>query len=175
MKKNQYLINSICAIYADIHGETGGVELNLYKVIEVINYLAMRVESLHKVKLMKMLWFSDILNYKRHGKSITGLAYRSLPMGAVPEGYDQIVLLDGVSFDTRRYGEHEGYKFKPVPGFKVKELSAAEIETVDEIINELGSLSTDEIVERMHEEDAYQCTSRSCIIEYSFADRLSLD
>lgn len=32
----------------------------------MINYLASKVESLHKVKLAKMLWFSDYLHYKRN-------------------------------------------------------------------------------------------------------------
>lgn len=177
MGKNQYLIDSICAIYADFDEETttGGVELNLNKVIEVINYLAMKVYSLHKVKLMKMLWYSDTLHYKRYRKSITGLAYCALPMGAVPEGYDQIVLLDGVSFDTVLYGENVGYKFNPVQGFKTRELSPTEIETIDEIISKMGMLTTDDIVKRMHEEDAYKCTSSNCIINYSFADQLSIE
>lgn len=92
-KRNQYLIDSIEAIYADFEDDilTGRVELNLNKVVEMINYLAANVSSLHKVKLMKMLWFSDNLHYKRKGVSISGLAYSALPMGAVPEGYDQIV------------------------------------------------------------------------------------
>jgi hypothetical protein len=66
-KKNQYLINSIYAIYAKFEEEilTGGLELNLDKVVEVINYLAQKVSSLHKVKLMKLLWYSDILHFKR--------------------------------------------------------------------------------------------------------------
>lgn len=176
-KRNQYLKDSICAIYADYDDETvtGGMELNLDKVVEVINYLAMKVNSLHKVKLMKMLWYSDILNYKRYAKSITGLAYSALPMGAVPEGYEQIVLLQGISFDTVMYEENVGYKFKPTLGVETKSLSSSEIETIDEIIIKLGHLSSGEIVKRMHEEDAYRCTASSCIIPYTFAEQLSID
>ena len=110
VKMNQYLIYSICALYADFNEkeETGGVELNLNKVVDLINYLAQNVDVLHKVKLMKMLWYVDTLNYKIAGRSITGLAYSALPMGAVPIGYEQIVLLEGVSFDTVYYGENTG-------------------------------------------------------------------
>lgn len=176
-EKNQYLIDSIYAVYANFDEETvtGGVELDLNKVIEIINYLALQVNVLHKVKLMKMLWFSDVLNYKRHRKSITGLAYSALPMGAVPVGCDQIILLDGVCFETVLYGENVGYKFKPVEGFELKYLSDSETETINSIINKLGKLSTDEIVERMHAEDAYKQTPGFSIIKYSFADQLSID
>lgn len=176
-KKNQYLIDSIQALYAEYGEEnvTGNMELSLNKVVEVINYLATRVERLHKVKLMKMLWYADILNYKRYKKSITGLAYSSLPMGAVPEGYEQIVLLEGVSFDTVYYEEHVGYQFKPSPEVEINSLSACEIETIDTIIEECGQLNTKAIVDMMHEEEAYKYTESNGIIYYSFAEQLSIN
>lgn len=152
-RRNQYLIDSIQAIYADLDDEnlTGKTELNLNKVVEMINYLASRVASLHKVKLMKMLWYSDNLHYKRKGISISELAYSALPMGAVPEGYEQILLLEGVKYDTVWYGDNVGYRFKPDSGFDIKELTQAEVETLDDVIQQLGNLNTDEIVHKMHE------------------------
>lgn len=65
--KNRYLMDSIQALYANFVEDTitGGVELNLNKVIEIINYFASKVSSLHKVKLMKMLWYGDNVSYKR--------------------------------------------------------------------------------------------------------------
>lgn len=174
--KNQYIIDSIYAIYADYTDKvvTGNVNLSISKVIELINYLAKKVEKLHKVKLMKMLWYSDVLNYKRYQKSITGLAYSALPMGAVPEGYEQIVLLEGVIFDTVFYEENVAYKFKPNPKIEITHLTPCEIETIDTIINELGRLTTDQIVHKMHEEDAYKYTRSNEIISYSYAEALSI-
>lgn len=176
-KRNQYLIDSIHAIYADFEDEiiTGRVSLNLNKVVEMINYLSSKVSSLHKVKLMKMLWFSDALYFKRNGIAISGLVYRALPRGAVPEGYDQIVSLNDVSFDTVWYGENIAYKFKPTPGFEIKELTQAEIEVLDYIIAKFGNLNTDQIVDRMHDEKAYKCTDSNCIIPFSFAEQLTID
>ncbi len=176
-KKNQYLIDSIHAIYADYQDKiiTGKTELNLNKVIEMINYLVENIDSLHKVKLMKMLWYTDNLHFKRNGVAISGLIYRSLPMGAVPEGYDQIVLLDGVVFDTVWYGEDIAYKFKSAPGFSVKKLSPTEIETLDKVISLFGYINTDGIVNRMHEEEAYIRTKSNCFIPFSFAEKLTID
>lgn len=176
-QKNQYLIASIQALYAKFEGKdkTGSVELDLDKVVEVINYLAQNVAVLYKVKLMKLLWYADILHYKRHGRSITGLVYSALPMGAVPEGHEQIVMLDGVSFDTVMYGDNVGYKFKPTSGLEIKRLTADELETINKVISEFGHLNTDQIVDRMHEEEAYKCTEGNCIISYSFADQLSIE
>lgn len=177
-QKNQYLIDSIYALYAGFDNEkfTGGVQLDLDKVIEVINYIAANVMHLHKVKLMKMLWYSDALHYKRYGKSITGLAYSALPMGAVPEGYEQIVLLDGVEYETVFYEDKDnvGYKFRPVQGFEINILRSVDIETIDKIVDELGGLSTNDIVGKMHEEEAYRCTDSYCLIDYQYTDQLSI-
>ncbi|WP_240373965.1 type II TA system antitoxin MqsA family protein [Bacillus piscicola] len=176
-KKNQYLIDSIYASYANYEDPLirGNADLNLKKVVEMINYLSEKVNNLHKVKLMKMLWYSDIVHFKRQEKSISGLVYNARRMGAVPEGYDQIVLLDGVQFDTVQYGENIGYKFNPSPGFQITELTEEEIQTLDDVISEVGSLTTDEIVHKMHEEEAYKHTVSNSPISYSFAKDVTID
>lgn len=175
--RNSYMVEAIKDCYTDTTEvlDTGGVKLNIEKIVEMINYLASNVTSLHKVKLMKMLWYSDALHYKRNGKSISGMAYCALPMGAVPLMHEQIVLLDGVEYETVPYGEDIGYRFKPALEFKIAALEQSDIEAMDTIISELGHLNARDIVTRMHDEDAYHCTDERCIISYSHAKKLTLE
>ncbi len=58
----------------------GNTDLSLDKVVEVIRYFAssIKVTSLYKVKLMKLIWYADALSYKRRGFAITGLVYQVL-------------------------------------------------------------------------------------------------
>ena len=174
--QNQYLMDSIHARYAGFHDEeiTGGVALDLNKVVEIINYYASKVSSLHKVKLMKMLWYGDYLNYKRNDRSITGLVYRSLPMGAVPEGADQILNLDGIKYEEVHY-DHIGYRFYPVEDFVITSLTDNDIKTLDTVINEVGDLNSKEIIEKMHNEDAYKLTGAKCVIPFTYAEKLSIN
>lgn len=176
-RKNQYLSNAIYAIYADYEDEsiTGGAQLNLDKVVDAINYLASKVSSLHKVKLMKMLWYADALNYKRHGKAITGLVYCVLPMGAVPKGHEQIISLEGIYFEVVLYDDL-AYRFEPAPDFVVSHLSEQELKSLDKVILELGGLNTGDIVKRMHQEEAYIQTPENEVISYDLVkNALSLD
>jgi putative zinc finger/helix-turn-helix YgiT family protein len=176
--ENSYLIDSIQALYANFEDDniTGGVELNLNKVLEIINYYASNVCSLHKVKLMKMLWYGDNLSYKRRGKPITGLVYCALPMGAVPVGYEQILGLDGIEFEMFLYDfDRMAYRFYPEEGFKIKELTAEDIEILDAVIAEVGHLNSQDIIDKMHNEDVYKCTGKNCIIPFSYAEKLSID
>ncbi|MDD4519153.1 MAG: type II TA system antitoxin MqsA family protein [Limnochordia bacterium] len=176
-QKNQYLLDAIYAVYADYEDEplTGGTELNLNKVVEMINYFAANVASLHKVKLMKMLWYADVLHYKRHGKAMSGLVYKALPMGAVPEAHDQIISLEGITYDEVIYDDNIAYRFRPSPHFDVKELTKSETDALDTVICEVGHLNTQGIVEKMHEEEAYQSTPSYTPVLFSFAKRLSID
>lgn len=178
-QENMYLIEAIEAAYASFHNPiySGNMVLDLKKVTDVINYLALNVSSLHKVKLMKLLWYADNLNYKRFGSSITGLVYRALPMGAVPEAHDKIVALNNINFEEVYYEDYEyvAQKFNAVKDFKTQYLNTEEIGILDTIIDKLGSMNKKEIVERMHNEDAYKYTEKNLLISFVFAEKLSID
>jgi len=65
-----------------------------------------KVASLYKVKLMKMMWYSDQLSYKRRGSAITGLAYRVMPVGTVPAEHGFIINLKGIPCEEVDMGKH---------------------------------------------------------------------
>ncbi len=176
--KDKYLIESIEASYIEFkdHALTGNMELDLSIVVEVVNYLAQKVERLHKVKLMKMLWYSDNLFYKRYGKAMTGMVYKALPMGAVPEGHDKIILLDGIIYDEVEYdNEYLAYKFKAIDNFRPHYLTEEMITVLDDVIENFGNLNAKEISDRMHKEEAYKCTESFKVISYEYAKELSLN
>ncbi len=177
--RNLYLKDSIEALYASFEGDnvfTGDTKINIDKIVEVINYLALRVRELHKVKLMKMLWFTDFLYYKKENKSITGLAYRALSMGAVPEGHETLLLLDGVCYEEIQYDEYEnsGYEFYSAQGLQFNRLTDSEKNTLEEVIRHFQYDSAKEIIDKMHQEEAYQKTEKLNLISYEYAKHLSI-
>lgn len=172
-----YIKESLEALYARFESSsiiTGNTKLNINKVVEVINYLAKNVEELHKVKLMKMLWFADFLHYKKEKKSITGLAYICLQMGAVPEGHDLLLHLDGIFYDEILYDENIGYKIKSSPDISFNDLSKSEKDVLDEVIRRYKLCTAKEIVTAMHREEAYKQTERLQPISYEHAESLSI-
>ena len=173
--KNSYLVDAINAEYASLKRTefTGCNELKLDKVVEVINYITQRVSDLYKVKLMKLLWYCDMTHYRNHGSSITGLAYKVLKMGAVPLGHEYIINLDGVNYDVVEYDDI-AYRFKVIPGFEIRSLTEEELDTLEKSISELGELSTQEIVQKMHEEEAYKEIPYNEFIPYNYGKKLSI-
>jgi len=178
-QRDSYLRKSIEAKYAKFgknplfHGNT---PLSLDKVIDVIRYFSSvpKVTSLYKVKLMKLLWYSDALSYKRTGHALTGLVYQALPMGAVPIGHSTMIFLQGVPCEELEIGDGTAYHFTLKEPVDFPFLTDADKEILDTVIRRLGSMTTDEIVSFMHQEQAYLNTAPREIISYEYAKNLQI-
>ena len=178
-KQDVYLKESIYARYIKLQKQdnyTGNVGLDLEKVVDVICYFANSpdVNMLYKVKLMKLLWYADALAYKTYGKAITGLVYQAMSMGAVPIAHDLIMQLKGVPCETIENGDNVSYKLIKSSNVSYGSLSDDDRMILDKIIERLGMLSKDEIVDYMHKEIAYQETEAKAIIDYKYANLLSI-
>ena len=178
-EQDVYLRKSIEAGYARFHGDSlfhGNTRLSLDKVVDVIRYIASskEVTVLYKVKLMKMLWYTDALSYRKRGAAITGLVYQALPMGAVPVGHNSIINLRGVPCEEVEMGETNAYHFC-LNGEKVFPfLSKDDTDVIDIVIKKLGKMNKDEIVEFMHKEKAYTETAAKAVIIFNYAKSLQI-
>lgn len=176
---DDYLKKSLSAKYADINGDEdfcGNSPLNIGKIVDAIRYFASsaKVTALYKVRLWKMLWYSDVLAFKRYNRSITGLAYCALPMGAVPLGHELILGLEGVEYTEVAFDETTGYHFTAIPDYVPSALSREDIDVLEAVISAVQGMSTQQLVEYMHAEKAYQETMEFEKIRYHYATDLSL-
>ena len=180
-EKNQdlYLRKSIEARYARFYGTQmfhGNTKLSLDKVVDVIRYFAssVKVTRLYKVKLMKLLWYSDALSFKKRDYTITGLIYQALPMGAVPIGHDSIIDLKDVPCEEVDMGETYAYHFNLSENVEFPSLSDGDKDILDIVIDKLGRMSKQEIVDFMHKEQAYIETVPRDIIRFEYAKTLQI-
>ena len=184
LKKNDIAMKdayrkAIEAKYARIESKreyNGDANLNLDKVIDVIRYYASStaVKGLYKVKLMKMLWYGDNLAYKQRDHAITGLAYQALPMGAVPIGHDLIIELKEVPCEEIEMGDGTAYRFKLSTPCVFAALTEEEKEILDKVIKRVGRMTSEEIVNFMHQEEAYKKTKLKDMIDFKYAKELQL-
>lgn len=175
--RDNYLRKSIEASYACFHNAemyNGNMKLSLDKVVDVIRYISnsSQVDNLYKVKLMKMLWYTDFLSYKLRGRAMMGLVYQALPMGAVPIGHDSIIDLKGVEYEEIDMGEVTAYRFKASENNIYEVLTKEDKDILDVVIQTFGHMSKNEIVSFMHKERAYKETEQRGIINYQYAEYL---
>ena len=178
-KHDLYLKSAIMSKYARFRRNpeaTGGKALSLDVVVDMIHYFAnsKKVLNLYRVKLMKMLWYADVLSYKRRKHAISGLAYLALPRGAVPVAYESIVDLSTINCEEIEIGDGVGYRYLPTEDKDYPYLTSEDKEILDAVICRFGSATTNEIVDTMHREDAYKETALKDIILFKYAKKLSL-
>jgi uncharacterized phage-associated protein len=58
--------------------------LERHKLIEASEYFIRHTRHCGLVKLFKLLYFLDMLNFRETGRTVTGLSYTALPYGPVP-------------------------------------------------------------------------------------------
>lgn len=177
--QDEYLRKAIEASYAGFQGNQmfhGNTELSLDKVVDVIRYFAssVNVTNLYKVKLMKLMWYADALAYKRRGSAITGLVYQALPMGAVPVGHNSIIDLKDVPCEEVDMGETNAYHFSLTGEQRFPALSQEDRDILDIVIDKLGKMSKNEIINFMHKEQAYLETAPRDIIQFKYAESLQI-
>ena len=174
-----YLKSAIMAKYARLEQNpeyTGNTVLSLDKVVDTIRYYAnsQKVINLYKVKLMKMLWYADALSYKRREAAISGMIYCASPMGALPIAHELFIDLSAIHYEEIELGDATGYRFFPTPDHNYPHLSKEDISVLNTVIDRFGNSSRAEIVETMHQEDAYIKTAPGEIIPFKYAKTLSI-
>lgn len=154
----------------------GNADLSLDKVVDVIRYFASskNVTNLYKVKLMKLMWYADALAYKKRGFAITGLVYQALPMGAVPVGHGSIIDLKDVPCEEVDMGETSTYHFSLTGEKNFSALSKEEKDILDFVIEKLGKMSKNEMIDFMHKERAYVETAPRDVIQFKYAEYLQI-
>jgi putative zinc finger/helix-turn-helix YgiT family protein len=158
--------------------ETGYSDFKAQKLFQMILYFSR--ERVLKTKLMKLLWYSDFLQFKRKRKPISGTPYWHLPYGPVPKKHDLLLgSMEGMDLISIREDETpEGYtmiEIKAKERYNSNIFDEEEWETiryVDEYFKRFGSRAISDFA---HKEAAWKATKDEEIISYQYADLLQLN
>lgn len=151
----------------------GYTTLNIDKLEAAISYLAEYMSNLFKVKLMKSLWYSDVLSFIQTGKAMTGLVYRHEAMGALPIGHYSLMNLENLNVKEEiSYNYDSMLHVYPSDKVDYSILSNEEKKILDTVIKKFKNCKSSEIVQYMHEEKAYKETSNGAIIPFSLAKEI---
>ena len=145
--------------------------LDIDKIETIISYLAESMLNLYKVKLMKSLWYVDVLSFIRTGRAMTGLVYRHETMGALPIGHYSLMNLENVNVQEEPSYNLEWVSFRVYPSKQANYdiLNKMEKRILDEVIKKFKDFTAPEIVDYMHGEKAYKETTKGAIIPFSLA------
>ena len=129
--------------------------------------------TLRKTKLAKLLYLADFARFYKTNQSISGMAYRKIEYGPVPDAYFRVLEeLEGDADISIKIETLEGKSM-----FSISETRASERNDFEKLnVEELGLISkvwekwkdanTQEIVKFTHEQVPYKNTVRDQIIPY---------
>lgn len=171
LKKQE--INSLYINYDEENDMNGYKILDIDKVANVIGCFSQFVNNLYKVKLMKLLWYADSIFFGRYGKSMTGLVYLHMPLGALPIGYNEIISLPTVKVVEELVHEEISYLILPSKEVNLSEFSLEELNVLEMVATTFKKYKSKEMIDYMHKEKAYTDTMPNQVIPYSLAKQLN--
>lgn len=151
----------------------GFTTLNIDKIEAMISYIAEKTDNLFKVKLMKLLWYSDVLAFIENGFAMTGMVYRHEAMGALPVGHYSLMNLEKLNVqEEMSYTYDTMLHVYPIVNMDYTILNDGEKSILDRVITKFGNYKAKDIVEYMHKEKAYTETKQGEIIPFSLARKI---
>jgi hypothetical protein len=122
-----------------------------------------------KVKLLKILFFSDFESYGVHGTPITGMPYRKLPYGPCPVDFpriqEEMLRNNQIKIFSRRVYEHSSQRLLPLQKPTFDAVSGRDISIVDGWIRFFWNKTAKEVSEYSHGK-AWKVATESELIPY---------
>lgn len=132
----------------------GYAPLDTNRMRNVIFHFLNKLGYLSPTYLNKLLFYSDFMAYRQHGMAITGLSYRALPYGPVPNNWKYIPLIEGVDQQEADMGTLLGTEAET----DYSCFLAAEIDILDAVAERFKGMTASTISALSHEEEAWlQC------------------
>lgn len=171
----EYLLGSHLA---DIY--SGYRNPNLEKFTEMVVYFSEMLAPF-KTKMNKLLFYADFLMFKESCFSISGMRYKAIDIGPVPNNYQSIfeyvsnrgeVEIHTTSFANGFTGEQ--FKAKKGRKFEADLFTVRELATLNSVANAFEETSTNAIIELSHLEEAWvKNIHEKGTISYKYAFELS--
>lgn len=171
----EQLIESTAFAYNDRSIYTGYVQPQINKVKNIVLFFVKKCGGVFETKLNKLLFYSDFLHFKEHGVGISGLSYKAIAFGPVPQRYSTVY--DNVGgTDAEIVTFPNGNAGKKIIGkeeFDPNLLSEHEMDVLERVYQRFKDCNAGDISTISHQEDAWiENQAKMKIIRYDYAFKL---
>ena len=151
--------------------ENGFAPESLERLKNILLFILDHCGEVWCTKMNKILFYIDFAAYKEWGMAMTGLTYRAIGYGPVPERWDRVFSeFDAIKQIPAAVGEYEGIVLSGTDKPNLKAFEDKEIALMNRVCDELKGMSARAISELSHKEDAWiDCQKSHGIIPFSKA------
>ena len=153
-KIEQYEINRV---YRSVRGVVNGyAPLSLCRLKNLMLYLLENIQDVWCTKMNKMLFYIDFLSYRENGMAISGLSYRAIDFGPVPERWDVIYSeFDEIHQELRSAGDFVGSVLTSTDKADLSLFTESEIKVMEDVIEKFHKTSSRDLSKLSHKETAW--------------------
>jgi hypothetical protein len=181
-KQNNFILNFKEYLLGDHMADiySGYRNPSLEKFTEMVVFFSEKTEPF-KTKMNKLLFYADFLMFKQSCFSISGMRYKAIDMGPVPNNFQSIfeyiannddIDIHTVDFQNSYIGEQ--FKARKDRPFKADLFLENELLVLEKVAASFKSISTNDIIKLSHLEEAWkQNKNKKNVISYEHAFELS--
>lgn len=131
--------------------------------------------KLHLTQLMKYLFASDFLSYKKHNQPISTFKYAALPHGPVVNDYKELMnYLIQNNYVKIEVLDENNYLIVSNSDINDKLFNKQELQIIDEIKSKFKGKNSNDLSEWSHNFIGWKNTKTSAIINYKYAKELNI-
>ena len=144
-------------IFSTLRGaDNGYAQLSLNRLKNIMLYVLNRCKDVWCTKMNKLLFYIDFVSYRERGMAMTGLSYRAIDFGPVPERWERVYSeFQEVRQELCQAGDFVGSVLIASNEPDITMFTEAELNVLDTICNNLGSKTSRELSQLSHEEKAW--------------------
>lgn len=153
-KIEQYETNRV---YRSVRGAGNGyAPLSLCRLKNLMLFILENSNDVWCTKMNKLLFYIDFIAYRENGMAISGLSYKAIDFGPVPERWDVVYSeFDEVHQELRGVGDFVGSILTATDKADMTLFSEREYKVMEQVCAVQGRLSSRELSRLSHEENAW--------------------
>ena len=136
--------------------DNGYAQLSLNRLKSIMLYILNKCDDVWCTKMNKLLFYTDFMSYRERGMAMTGLSYRAIDFGPVPERWDKVYSeFPEVRQELRQVGDFVGSVLigSVEPDYTM--FTDDELKVLNSICTHFGKMSSREISRISHDEEAW--------------------
>ena len=136
----------------------GYTALAISKIKNILLYFIEKSHGVYITKMNKLLFYTDFLSYRTHGKGMTGLRYKAIQHGPVPVRWDRIYsFYDEIQQEiVQLTNDREGTMLVSNLSPDMTDFSEEELEIMDVVYKRFQKETPAQISETSHQEEAWK-------------------
>lgn len=134
----------------------GYAQVSLVRLKNIMLYVLERCQDVWCTKMNKLLFYIDFLSYRERGFAMTGLSYRAIEFGPVPERWDRVYSeFSEIVQDLKQAGDFVGSMLRANASVEKGVLSDDDMRIIDIVCAAFGNKTSREMSKISHNEDAW--------------------